>query len=55
MRRISGPFALKSGFERAVILDGKDLSDSSEDFLADRTRTSSDDAALWRRFRGVSG
>jgi hypothetical protein len=36
-------------------LDGKDLSDSSEDFQADRTRTSSDDAALWRRFRGVSG
>lgn len=55
MQTISGVCAPKCGFERAVILDGKELSDSSEDFLADRTRTSSDDAALWRRFRGVSG
>jgi uncharacterized heparinase superfamily protein len=36
-------------------LDGRDLSDISEDFQADRTRTSGDDAALWRRFRGVAG
>jgi uncharacterized heparinase superfamily protein len=36
-------------------LDGQDLSDISEEFQADRTRTSSDDAALWRRFRGVVG
>ncbi|MFN7164940.1 MAG: heparinase, partial [Hyphomonas sp.] len=31
------------------------MSDSNDDFQADRTRTSSDDAALWRRFRGVMG
>lgn len=36
-------------------MDGQDLSDISEEFQADRTRTSSDDAALWRRFRGVAG
>lgn len=36
-------------------MDGKDLSDIGEEFQADRTRTSSDDAALWRRFRGVAG
>jgi uncharacterized heparinase superfamily protein len=36
-------------------LDGQDLSDIGEEFQADRTRTSSDDAALWRRFRGVAG
>ncbi|MBI1400132.1 heparinase II/III family protein [Hyphomonas sp.] len=31
------------------------MSDIGEEFQADRTRTSSDDAALWRRFRGVAG
>ncbi|MBA3069051.1 MAG: heparinase [Hyphomonas sp.] len=31
------------------------MSDISEEFQADRTRTSSDDAALWRRFRGAAG
>ena len=36
-------------------MDGQDLSDIGEEFQADRTRTSSDDAALWRRFRGVAG
>jgi len=36
-------------------VDGRDLSDTSDEFQADRTRTSSDDAALWRRFRGVAG
>lgn len=36
-------------------MDGKDLSDRSEDVLADRARTDRDDAALWRRFRGVAG
>jgi len=51
MRRISGRCARKSGCE----LDGRDLSDISEDFQADRTRTSGDDAALWRRFRGAAG
>ncbi len=51
MRRISGRCARKSGCE----LDGRDLSDISEEFQADRTRTSGDDAALWRRFRGVAG
>ncbi len=28
---------------------------SDSDFKADRTRTSEDDAALWRRFRGIPG
>jgi uncharacterized heparinase superfamily protein len=36
-------------------LDGIELSDIGEEFQADRTRTSSDDAALWRRFRGLAG
>lgn len=31
------------------------MAESDSDFNADRTRTSSDDAALWRRFRGVVG
>ncbi len=36
--------------------DGRNLSDDTGDaFQADRTRTSSDDAALWRRFRGAPG
>lgn len=31
------------------------MNESDSDFHEDRTRTSSDDAALWRRFRGVVG
>jgi uncharacterized heparinase superfamily protein len=36
-------------------LDGRDLSELSQNFRADRTRTNGDDALLWRRFRGVAG
>ncbi len=55
MPRISGSCARKSGLEQSLILDGEDLADISVEFQADRTRTSSHDAALWRRFRGAAG
>jgi uncharacterized heparinase superfamily protein len=34
---------------------GRALGGGDSEFRADRTRSSADDAALWRRFRGVAG